>query len=90
MQKVNDGYVVDAIYDNEGATIDRFSISVAFDGERKRLIRASADQSPQKGIFEVEFGEHQYKDDRKIMWDQLPEDVQLVVSHYCSRIASSI
>lgn len=78
-----EGYVIDTIYDNEGATIDRFTISVAFEGERKRLIRASAVQSSDKGIFEVEMGEHPYQDDKRISWDDLPEDLRFGVVDYC-------
>lgn len=67
---------IEAVYDNGGVTIDRYTI-VALDREGiAHKIVASTEQSPDKGILECEEGRHQGTDDALISWSDLPLQVQ--------------
>lgn len=67
---------VQAVYDNNGVTVDRFTIVFTDSEGSYRYLRASVDQDPMRGVLDAFNGKPPLYDDRKIAWSGLPETVR--------------
>ena len=70
---------VEAVFDNNGVTIDRYSVVAISSVGVTYRISATADQSLDRGVLEVCQGGVSCHDENPIDWDELPEEVASAV-----------
>lgn len=67
---------VTKILDNQGATVDRYTICIQGPLERECHVLASREQAKDRGIFEHRDGSPEPNDDEPIDWVELPTQVR--------------
>lgn len=70
--------VVESVYDNNGITIDRYSVVAVSPQGETFTVRATPFQERSRGILEIDRGKP-VTDDTRIEWWDLPEEVQISV-----------